>query len=107
MKGKNDDLIETALESQENIRRTYRLHEEHRPVMLLHVQEHRIYAYPYLEYKETLSDRSQAMLEIQYEEARAENKIVVFVRDEITRRLASFSLDCAESDSRSGQGQTL
>ena len=29
----------------------------------------------------------------QYEEAQKENKIVVFVRDEATRRLTSFSLD--------------
>ena len=94
MKGKNDDLVQAALEIQESIRRAYRLHEQHRPVMLFHIQEDRIYAYPYVGYKETLSERSQAMLEKQYEEAQKENKIVVFVRDEATRRLASFSLDC-------------
>jgi hypothetical protein len=33
------------------------------------------------------------MLTEQYEQAQAEKKIVVFVRDEVTRRLASFSLD--------------
>lgn len=93
MKGKNDDLVQAALEIQESIRRAYRLHEEHRPVMLFHIQEDRVYAYPYVEYKATLSDRSQAMLERQYEEAKQDNRIVVFVRDE-ARRLASFSLDC-------------
>ena len=93
MKGKNDDLVQAALESQESIRRAYRLHEEHRPVMLFHLQEHRIYAYPYDGYKDTLSERSQGMLEKQYKEAQTENKIVVFVRDEATRRLASFLLD--------------
>jgi hypothetical protein len=93
MKGKNDDLVNAALEIQEDIRWAYRLHEEHRPVMLLHVQQGRIYAYPYLEYKATLSERSQAMLEKQYEEAQQENMIVVFVRDEATRRLTSFSID--------------
>ncbi|MCY2993401.1 MAG: hypothetical protein NTY19_36820 [Planctomycetota bacterium] len=61
--------------------------------MLFHIQERRIYAYPYQEYKEDLSQRSQAMLEKEYEEALAANKIVVFVRDEATRRLVSFSLD--------------
>ena len=95
MKGKNDDLVEAALEIQEDIRRAYRLHEEHRPVMLFHIQEDRVYAYPYLDYRGTLSERSQAMLEKQYEEAQKENKIVLFVRDEATRRLASFSLDYA------------
>ena len=95
MKGKNDDLVEAALEIQEDIRRAYRLHEQHRPVMLFHIQEDRIYAHPYVGYKETLSEKSQAMLEKQYEEAQKENKIVVFVRDEATRRLASFSIDYA------------
>jgi hypothetical protein len=61
--------------------------------MLFHVQEQRIYAYPYVDYKATLSQRSQAMLEQQYAEAQAANRIVVFVRDEATKRLASFSLD--------------
>ena len=54
MNGKNDDLVQAALESQESIRRAYRLHEEHRPVMLFHLQEHRIYAYPYDGYKDIL-----------------------------------------------------
>jgi hypothetical protein len=89
----NDDLVNMALEIQESIRGAYRLHEEHRPVMLFHVQEERIYAYPYLDYKGTLSDRSQGMLEKQYEEAQRRDQIVVFVRDEATRRLVSLSID--------------
>ncbi len=95
MKAKNDDLIEAALEIQEDIRRAYRLHEEHRPIMLFHIQENWIYAYPYVGYKETLSKRSQSMLEEQYEEAQKKNKIVVFVMDDATRRLTSLSLDYA------------
>ncbi|MHB1034993.1 MAG: hypothetical protein ACYC35_15335 [Pirellulales bacterium] len=89
----NDDLVNAALKSQENIRRAYRLHEEHRPVMVLHIQEHRIYVYSYDGYKSTLSAESQAMLEKQYKEAQKDNKIVVFVRDEKTGRLTSLSLD--------------
>jgi len=93
MPAKNGDLVDLALEIQESIRGAYRLHEEHRPVMLFHVQEERIYAYPYLDYKGTLSARSQAMLEKQYEEAQQHDQIVVFVRDEDTRRLISLSID--------------
>ncbi|MGA2254202.1 MAG: hypothetical protein ABSG53_06025 [Thermoguttaceae bacterium] len=89
----NDDLINLAMEVQESIRGAYRLNEENRPVMLFHVQEERIYAYPYADYKGTLSERSQAMLEQQYAEAQEQDKIVVFVRDETTRRLVSFSMD--------------
>ena len=89
----NDDLRDAALEIQDDLRRAYRIHEANKPVMLFHLQEQRIYAYPYADYKATLSQRSQAMLEKEYKEALAENKIVVFVRDEETRRLVSLSLD--------------
>jgi hypothetical protein len=89
----NDDLVNMALEIQESIRGAYRLHEEHRPVMLFHVQEERIYAHPYPDYKGTLSERSQAILEQQYKEAQRRDQIVVFVRDEATRRLVSLSID--------------
>lgn len=92
---KNDDLLDAAMELQDDIRRAYQLHEEHRPVMLFDIQEQRLYAYPYQDYKTSLSQRSQESLEKQYEEAQAENKIVVFVRDNVTRRLMSFSLDNA------------
>ena len=89
----SNDLRDAAMEIQDDIRRAYRIHEAHRPVMLFHLQEGRIYAYPYVDYKETLSERSQATLEQEYQEAQAENKILVFVRDETTRRLISFALD--------------
>jgi hypothetical protein len=90
---KNADLINSAMEIQESIRGAYRLDEEHRPVMLYHVQEERIYAYPYLEYKGTLSERSQALLENQYKDAQRNDQIVVFVRDDETKRLISLSID--------------
>jgi hypothetical protein len=89
----NDDLVNMALEVQESIRGAYRLNEENRPVMLFHVQEEQIYAYPYEDYKGTLNVKSQAMLEKQYAEAQRHDKIVVFVCDEATRRLVSFSID--------------
>jgi hypothetical protein len=47
----------------------------------------------FLEYKATLSERSRAMLTAQYDEAIARNKVVVFVRDDETRRLTSMSFD--------------
>ena len=92
-KDKNNDLVAAAPENKDSIRAVYRIHETHRPVMEFHVQEQRVYSYPYLDYKATLSPRSQAMLTEQYEQAQSANAIVVFVKDEETRRLASFSLD--------------
>lgn len=61
--------------------------------MLFDVQEERIYAYPYAEFGNDLNEKSQKSLKDQYEEAGRENKMVVFVRDNVRRRLVSFSLD--------------
>ena len=93
MKETNEDLVQAALDMQEGIREGYRAHEDKRPVMVFDLQEHRVYAYPYADYKATLSEQSQVMLESDYEEARQKNKIVLFVRDEATQRLVSFLLD--------------
>ena len=38
----NDDLLDVATELQDDIRRAYQLHEEHRPVMLFDIQEQRL-----------------------------------------------------------------
>jgi hypothetical protein len=75
------------------IRMFYRGFEDKRPVLLLELLSQRIYAYPYRQFKADLSARSQAMLEDQYERAVADGKIVVFVRDDETRRLVSMTFD--------------
>jgi hypothetical protein len=88
-----DDLVEVANEHWPDILRAYKRHEDLRPVMLLDLQERKVYAYPYEGFKADLSERSQAMLTADYEKALAKNKIVVFVRDNDTRRLASMLFD--------------
>jgi len=45
----------------------YRLCAAKKPVMLYDSQEARVYAYPYLEFKQELSERSQQTLTSQYE----------------------------------------
>jgi hypothetical protein len=64
-----------------------------KPVMLLELLSQIIYAYPYLDFKNTLSERSQQMLEKEYSEAVANHKIVVFVKDDDRRKMISFSVD--------------
>src|SRR5260370_3550497 len=87
----NDDLVEAAEGQLHNILGLYKLFKERRTVMVFDLQSQKIYAYPYDEYKATLSERSQAILTVQYDEAVVENRIVVFVRDNETRRLTSMS----------------
>ncbi len=87
----NDDLVEAAEAVLPNILMFYKLFEDKRPVMLFDLQSQQILAYPYEEYKATLSERSQAILTTQYDEAVVNNKVVVFVRDNETGRFTSMS----------------
>jgi len=89
----NDDLVEAAEGQLHNILGLYKLFDDKRPVMVFDLQSQKIYAYPCDEYRSTLSERSQAMLTVQYDEAVVENKVVVFVRDNESRRLTSMSFE--------------
>ena len=60
---------------------------------LYDIQDERIYAYPYEDFKGDLSAKSQASLTAQYEQAVAKGKMVVFVRDNDKGRLVSYMLD--------------
>jgi hypothetical protein len=89
----NDDLVEAAEFFLPHILMYYNRFEDKRPVMVLDLPSQKIYAYPYTEFKDDLNERSQAILKDQYERAVAEDKIVVFVRDEETQRFVSMTFD--------------
>ena len=86
-------LLAAADERAADILMFYQKFAEKKPVMLLEMPSQRIYAYPYLEFKNALSERSQKMLEKEYQEALAHNQIVVFVKDNDRRKMISFSVD--------------
>jgi hypothetical protein len=67
--------------------------EDNRSVMLFDLPSGKIYAYPYEGFKADLGRESQATLTADYEKAVAQNKVVVFVRDNDTRRLVSMLFD--------------
>jgi len=90
---RKDALFDAACERADDILRLYRQFAEKRPVMLLELPSQRIYAYPYLDFKNTLSERSQKMLEKEYQEAVAHHKLVVFVKDDDLRKMISFSVE--------------
>jgi len=89
----NDDLVDAAESLLPQILMLYRLFEVNRPVMVLELPNQKIYAYPYQEFKDHLNERSQAILKDQHERAVAEDKIVVFVRDNETSRFVSMTFD--------------
>ena len=86
-------LLDAACDRADDILMFYQMFAEKRPVMLLELPSQKIYAYPYLEFKNTLSERSQTMLEKEYREAFAHHKMVVFVKDDDRRQTISFSVD--------------
>src|ERR1700682_5011167 len=87
-----EELLAAADERAGDILMFYRRFADKKPVMLLELPSQKIYAYPYLEFKNTLSERSQKMLEKEYRKAVANNKIVVFVKDNDRRKMISFSV---------------
>ena len=58
--------------------------------MRFDIQEQRIDVYPSMDVKNDLSERSQRLLQDQYEHAMTDDKIVVFVRDNDERKLVSY-----------------
>jgi hypothetical protein len=80
-------------EQWDNILGLYKRFEDKKPVMLLDIQEQKIYAYPYNDFKSELSKKSQIQLEEQYEAAILDNEMVVFVRDNEKKELVSYSLE--------------
>src|SRR5262245_28234640 len=83
------DVVQPLMQ---NILSIYEAHRDKKPVMLFDMQEQRIYVYPYLDFKNDLSERSQRLLQDQYEQAMTDDKIVVFVRDNDNRKLVSYSV---------------
>jgi hypothetical protein len=74
-----------------HIQLMYRRFADKKPVMELSLPSRKIYAYPYSEYLKTLSKRSQEFLKKEYRAAIAENRMIVFVRDNEARTLKSAS----------------
>ena len=89
----HDPLLDAALEQYGNIVMMYEMFEETKPVMLFDIQEQRVYAYPYKEFRDDMNERSQRILKQQYEQAQVDGQIVVFVRHNVKQELRSFSLD--------------
>ena len=87
-----DPYWEVVQSLMQDIRYCYEQYREKKPVLLFDIQENRIYVYPYLEFKNDLSARSQGILQEQYARAITDDKIVVFVRDNDVKRLVSYSV---------------
>ena len=86
----SDQYYSAIQEQWSNIRRLYMTYGSKRPIMLYDIDEKKIYAYPYTEFKAELSERSQVSLEMDYKSTSVRGDIIVFVRDNIERKLVSY-----------------
>jgi len=87
-----DELYEAVREHLAFAVHVYAMHEADKPVLLFDLQEQRLYAYPYEPFKADLTPRSQTSLAEQYQQAAERDQIVLFVRDNVARKLVSYSL---------------
>ena len=88
-----DDPYWPVLVNQyDNVLFLYRQFANECPVMLFDIQEQRVYAYPYGPFAADLSERSQRALARQYPAARRAGKMIVFIRDNVKRKLVSYTV---------------
>ena|ERR1017187_9740467 len=92
----SDPYFEAIQEQWSNIRSLYMPYESKKPIILYDIQEKKIYAYPYTEFKAELSKKSQEALKCDYKSASVLGSMIVFVRDNVERKLVSYtmSIDC-------------
>jgi exopolysaccharide biosynthesis predicted pyruvyltransferase EpsI len=86
----SDQYLEAIQEQWPNICGLYSIYESKRPIILYDIQEKKIYAYPYNEFRAELSRKSQASLKRDYESASAHGNMIVFVRDNIQQKLVQY-----------------
>jgi hypothetical protein len=88
----SDPYFNAIQDQWQNIRTLYMTYGRKKPIILYDIQEQKIYAYPYKEFKAEMSKKSQASLEHDYKSASALGSMVVFVRDNIQRKLVSYTV---------------
>jgi hypothetical protein len=86
----SDSYLDAIREQWPKICGLYSIFESKGPIILYDLQEQKIYAYPYKEFRAELSKESQDSLKRDYEFASTHGSMIVFVRDNIQRKLVSY-----------------
>ncbi len=89
----NADLIKAVQDHTDQIIEFYENVEYDRPVIVLDFHQQQLRAYPYEEYRVILSKESQGVLDVEYEKALSEDKILVLAWDNATGRLVTTKFD--------------
>jgi len=88
----SDPYFVAIQEQWANILGLYMMYERKKSIILYDIQEGKIYAYPYKEFKAELSKKSQVPLERDYKAAYTTGRMVVFVTDNRERKLVSYTI---------------
>lgn len=89
----SDPYYTMVQEQWSNILALYEQFEDKKPIMLFDIQEHRIYCYPYEDFKATLRLKDQLLLEDTYNRTLKNSNIIVFVKDSEERQFISYSVN--------------
>ena len=92
-KSPNADLVKAVQDHTDQIIEFYERVDDERPVIVLDFQKQTICGYPYEEYRVILSKESQVVLDVEYEKALAEDKLLVLAWDSATGRLVTTTFD--------------
>ena len=88
----SDPYFKALQEQWSHIRALYMTYGSKKPIILYDIREQKLYAYPYKEFRAEMSKKSQASLEKDYKSASVLGSMVVFVRDNMERKLVSYTM---------------
>ncbi len=82
--------LETIDRIIDNVYEFYNMSDRKDLILVYEMKENVIYSYIYDDYLKRLNERSREMLEEQYKEAIDSERIVLFLRDTVRKKLKSY-----------------
>ena len=82
--------LETIDRIIDNVYEFYNMSDRKDLILVYEMKENVIYSYIYDDYLKRLNERSREMLEDQYKEAIDSERIVLFLRDTVRKKLKSY-----------------
>jgi len=94
----DDPYLDLIDEQWNNIAMMYGVFRDKYPIVEYEVDSKKIYSYPAHEYIDTLTRRTRNETKKQYEEACNNNQFMLFIKDEMNRKLRSYIFDIPEQE---------
>ena len=94
----DDPYLDLIDEQWNNIVMMYDVFRDKYPIVEYEVDSKKIYSYSANEYIDTLTRRTRNETKKQYEEACSNNQFMLFIKDEMNRKLRSYIFDIPEQE---------